>query len=64
MSEIRHNILTDVYTLVHEGKMLQVVSQHKKTVENSLDGVKIRKEKILAYIEVREFSLIRNFGSR
>ena len=32
--------------------------------DSSVDSVKTRREKILAYIEVREFSLFRSFGAR
>ena len=35
-----------------------------KIADSSVDSVKTRREKILAYTEVREFSLFRSFGAR
>ncbi len=37
---------------------------NSKIADSSVDSVKTRREKILAYIEVREFSLFRSFGAR
>ncbi len=35
----------------------------QKITDSSVDNVKTRREKILAYIEVREFSLFRSFDT-
>ena len=37
---------------------------NSKIANSSVDSVKIRREKILAYTEVREFSLFRSFSAR
>ena len=37
---------------------------NSKIADSSVDSVKTRREKILAYIKVREFSLFRSFGAR